>query len=57
MVEIVEEKIDDGNIPFTIDRIRDKILVKLDRMNEQSRPINSIEDEKSLYVKYQYKDT
>ena len=33
MVEIVEEKIDDGNIPLTIDRIRDKILVKLDRMN------------------------
>ena len=35
IVEILEKKIDDEENPLTIERIRDKLLVKYDLMNEQ----------------------
>ena len=55
IVEILEKKIDDKENPLTIERICDKLLVKIYQMNEQSGPRTSEEDEKSLSVKYQYK--
>ena len=57
IVEIIEDYLDDKNNPLTIERIRDKILVKFDQMNKQSGPRTSREDEKSFYLKSQYKVT
>ena len=57
IVEILEEKLDDKDDPLTIERIRDKFLVKFDQVNKQSRPRTLREYEKSLYVKSQYKGT
>ena len=56
-MEIIEDELEDEDNPLTIERICDKILVKYDQMNKQPRPKTSIEDEKSLYVKYQFKIT
>ena len=57
MVEIIEEELDYKYNPLTIDRIRDNLYVKFDLMNKQSVPRASREDEKSLYIKSQYKGT
>ena len=40
IVEILEEKLHDKDDPLTIERIRDKLSVKFDLMNEQSVPRN-----------------
>ena len=56
-VEIIQDKLDDEKYPLTIKRIRDNLLVKCDQMNEQSGSKTSIEDEKPLYIKPQYKGT
>ena len=37
IVEILEDKWDDASDFITIERVRDKILVKYDQMNKQSR--------------------
>ena len=57
IIEIIEDKLDDDSDFITIERIRDKILVKYDQMNKQSRPKFSRENENDLYVKPQYKGT
>ena len=57
IVEILEEKLYDKYEPLTIERICDKLSDFFDQMNEQSGPGTSIEHEKVLYVKYQYKGT
>ena len=38
IVKILEDKLDDKDEPITIDRIYEKFLVKLERMNKNSRP-------------------
>ena len=38
IVEILEYKLDDDSDFITIQRIRDKILVKYDQTNKKSRP-------------------
>ena len=45
IVEIIEDKLDDEENLLTIDRICENIPVKFDRMNKQSRPITSREEE------------
>ena len=55
IVKILEDELDDKNNTLPIERIYDKILVKIDQMNEQSRPRTSQEDEKYPYLKSQYK--
>ena len=57
IVEILEDKLDDDSDFITIERIREKILVKYDQINKQSRPKIPIEDENHLSVKSQYKGT
>ena len=57
IVEIIEEKLDNDSYFITIEKIRDRILVKYDQMNKQSKPKISREDENYLYVKSQYKGT
>ena len=57
IVEIIQDKIDDDKYPLTIKRIRDNLLVKCDQMNEQTGSKTSIEDERSVYLKPQYKGT
>ena len=57
IVEILEDNLDYDDNPLTIERIRDKLSVKFDRMNEQSVPRTSRDNEKDLYVQSQYKDT
>ena len=56
-METLEDELDDKENPITIESIRDKLSVKFDRRNEQSGLINSIQDEKLLYIKSQYKGT
>ena len=57
IVEILEYKLDNDSGFITIKRSHDKILVKYDRTNKQSRPKMSREDKNHLYVKSQYKGT
>ena len=52
-MEILEDELDDKHNPVNIESICDKILVKFDRINEQSGPITSREDENFFYVEYQ----
>ena len=56
-VEILKEKLDKKYHPLTIERIGDKLSVKFYKMNEQSETKTATEDEKPLYIKYQYKGT
>ena len=49
-VDILEYKLDDEEYPLTAKNVFDKLLVKYDRMNKQSRPKMSRECEKYLYV-------
>ena len=56
-VEIIGDELDDKDTLLTIERICDNILVKFDQINEQSISRTSIEVEKDLYVKTQYKGT
>ena len=48
IVEILEYKLDDDSDFITIERIRDKILVKYDWTNKKSGPKVSGEDENYL---------
>ena len=57
IVYLLEDKLDDKDDPLPIERVRDKIPVKFELINKQSRLITSIEDEKYLYLKPQYKVT
>ena len=57
IIEVLKYELYDKDDPLIIERIRDKLSVKFDQMNEQSVPRASIEDEKPLYVKSQYKGT
>ena len=54
-VEILKDNLDDKDNPLSTERICDKLLVKYDQMNKQSRPKMSREDEKAHSVKSQYK--
>ena len=53
IVEILEDKLDNDSDFVTNERIHDKILVKYDQTNKQSRPKMPREDENCLYIKYQ----
>ena len=57
IVENLEDELDDKDGLLTIQRIRDKLLVNFDQINEQSRPRTSREHEKFFYKKSQYKVT
>ena len=57
IVEILEDKLDEKEGLLNIEKIHDNLSVKFNQMNEQSGPRTSIEDEKVLYVKSQYKST
>ena len=57
ILEIIEYELYAEDNPLTTKRIHDKLSLKYDQMNEQSRPITSREYEKDLYVKSQYKCT
>ena len=48
ILEIIEDKLDDDSEFITIERIRDKILVKYYQTNKKSRPKMSGEDENYL---------
>ena len=57
IVEIIEHKLDYDSDFITIEMISDKILVKYDQINKQSRPKFSREDENYFNLKSQYKGT
>ena len=57
IMEILKEELYDNDGPLTIERICSNILVKNDEMKKHSRPRDSREDEKPLYVKSKYKGT
>ena len=44
IVKILEDELDDDDNPLIIERIRDKLLVKWDQINEQSTIKTSRED-------------
>ena len=50
IIEITESELYYKDNPLNIEKISDKILVKCDQMNKQSRPKMSIKYEKSLHV-------
>ena len=57
IVENIQDYLDEDIDPLTIERIRDKLSVEYDQMAVKSETKTSIEDEKSLYVKYKFKGT
>ena len=50
IIEIPESELYYEDNPLVIDKISDKILVKCDQMNKQSRPKMPIKNEKSLQL-------